>query len=92
MTPWSRYVKGDKDALGEIYDSYYHRLASFCAGWLRDLQLAENAASETFLKLLEHKNPGEIDDFESWIFAVARNNCNTNVTRTARRNQILCCK
>ena len=88
-TLWERYVRGDKSAFGELYTYYHKSLTAFCMGRLKTIELAENAASETLIKLLQYERPSEIENFESWLFTVAKNECNTNWSTTERRKKIL---
>lgn len=88
-TLWERYVRGDRAAFGELYTYYQKSLTAFCMGRLRTIELAENAASETLIKLLQYERPSEIENFESWLFTVAKNECNTVWSTTERRKKIL---
>jgi RNA polymerase sigma-70 factor (ECF subfamily) len=53
------------------------------------VELAENVASETLVKLLQYPRPAEIENFESWLFAVAKNVCLTQISTSKRRDQLL---
>ena len=86
---WERYVHGDRDAFGRLYSRYHKSLTAYCLGRLRERELAENAASDTLLKLLHHSNPESIDNFESWLFTVAKNECNTYWSTLERRKELL---
>jgi RNA polymerase sigma factor (sigma-70 family) len=88
-TLWERYVLGDKSAFGELYTYYHKSLTAFCMGRLKTIELAENAASETLIRLLQYERPSEIENFESWLFTVAKNECNTIWSTTERRKKIL---
>ncbi len=86
---WERYVRGDKGAFGELYAYYHKSLTAFCLGRLKNFELAENAASETLVKLLQYEEPEKIDNFENFLFTVARNVCNTTWTKNVRRNRLI---
>jgi RNA polymerase sigma factor (sigma-70 family) len=88
-TLWERYVHGDKAAFGELYTYYHKSLTAFCMGRLKTIELAENAASETLIKLLQYEHPTEIENFESWLFTVAKNECNTVWATAERRRKLL---
>jgi RNA polymerase sigma factor (sigma-70 family) len=88
-TLWERYVQGDKSAFGQLYAHYHKALTAFCIGRLKNIELAENAASDTLIKLLQHPNPVEILNFESWLFTVAKNECTSYWTTTERRKKLL---
>lgn len=85
---WHSYTKGDEHAFGALYEPCHKKLTAYCLGRLKDITLAENVASETLLKLLQHPNPSEIKNFEHWMFTVAKNNCNTYWNKTNRRRSI----
>jgi len=86
---WKKYVQGDRDAFGILYSRYHKSLTAYCIGRLKEKELAENAASDTLLKLLHHANPESIDNFESWLFTVAKNECNTYWSSQQRRKELL---
>jgi RNA polymerase sigma-70 factor (ECF subfamily) len=86
---WEKYVSGDRDAFGVLYSRFHRSLTAYCMGRLRERALAENAASDTLLKLLNHASPGSIDSFESWLFTVAKNECNTYWSTLERREELL---
>lgn len=88
-TLWERYVQGDKAAFGELYSYYHKSLTAFCVGRLKSIELAENAASETLIKLLQYPRPMEIENFESWLFTVAKNECNTVWATAERRRKLI---
>jgi RNA polymerase sigma factor (sigma-70 family) len=86
---WADYVQGNRDAFGALYSRYHKSLTAYCVGRLRDRALAENAASDTLVKLMSHANPESIDNFESWLFTVAKNECNTYWSTLERRKELL---
>lgn len=88
-TLWERYVLGDKAAFGELYSHYHNSLTAYCWGRLKNRELAENAASETLVRLLQHPRPAEIENFENWLFTVAKNECNTVWSTAERRKKLL---
>jgi RNA polymerase sigma factor (sigma-70 family) len=88
-TLWERYVNGDRTSFGELYVYYHKSLTAFCLGRLKNIELAENAASETLIKLLQHPRPSEIESYENWLFTVAKNECNTIWSTADRRKKLL---
>ena len=89
QTLWEKYIQGDRDAFGVLYSKYHRSLTAYCIGRLKDKALAENAASDTLMKLLHHPNPESIDNFESWLFTVAKNECNSHWSAQQRRSELL---
>ena len=86
---WEQFVNGDKAAFGPLYIMYHKSLTAYCLGRLKSRALAENAASETLIRLLQYPSPGGIDNFENWLFTVAKNECNTQWATAERRKKLL---
>lgn len=86
---WHRYVKGDKAVFGELYTHYHQSLTAYCIGKMGNIEQAENVASDTLIKLLQHSAPSEIENFEGWLFGVAKNECLTLLSKTERRRKLL---
>ncbi len=70
-----RASRGDEDAAARLFDEYYPRVYRYAAARLGAGPTAEDAASETFAKVVR-----EIDrfkwrgvGFEGWLFRIARN-------------------
>ncbi len=86
---WQRFVAGDKSAFGELYTHYHTGITAYCIGKIGNVELAENVASDTLIKLLQFPNPAEIENFENWIFTVAKNECLTFLSKSERRRRLL---
>ncbi|MEP1096346.1 MAG: RNA polymerase sigma factor [Cyclobacteriaceae bacterium] len=86
---WQKYVAGNKSVFGELYTYYHKSLTAFCIGRVGNIEQAENVASDTLIKLLQYPNPEDIENFESWIFSVAKNECFTYLTTSERRKKLL---
>jgi len=85
---WKQYQSGDRQAFGQLYRAYHPRLTLYCLGLLKDKSLAEDAASETLQKMLQHSDPSEIREFEKWIFTVAKNSCLNLLNKHNRQREI----
>lgn len=81
---WSRFVKGDIEAFGDVYEKYFPVLTLYCIGILHDEQTAESCATEALVKTMNHKNPGDINDPEKWLFIVAKNQCISELRKIKR--------
>lgn len=80
---------GDADAFPELIARYESRLIGFFTHNLRDRQLAEDLAQETFLKL--HKAAWDYlptGHFRAWLFRIARN-LMIDLTRRQSRDVLL---
>lgn len=85
---WESHIHGDMSRFNQYYLPCHKRLTMFCLGKLKDLELAENAASDTLVKLMQQESPEEIRDIESWLFTVARNQCLTYLNKENNRRDI----
>lgn len=86
---WKKFIQGDKHAYGIIYQAYFPLLTMFCLGKLKDIEEAENCASEALYKTMKYERPEEIRDLHQWLFSVARNLCYSLVTTSNRRQDII---
>ena len=79
----------DDDAISVLYDACYPRVFHFCLARLRDPELASDAASDVFERMLralpDYRMSGV--PFEAWLFRIARNRVIDIVRRTARWNE-----
>lgn len=81
-----RCLAGQQAAMVELVDRYRGRVFGLCYRMLGQRQDAEDAAQETFVRLL--KNLGQWDpqrDFEPWLLAIAGNRCRTALAKRQRR-------
>ena len=84
INSWDSFVKGDKEAFGDIYQKYLPVLTLYCLGILRDKQSAEHCAAEALIKTMNHHNPITISDPEKWLFIVAKNQCISELRKVKR--------
>lgn len=82
----NEFAKGNPDAFDFLYGIYSKKVYRFCARMLEDQDLAKDAFQETFIKIYEHRNSFNGTNFESWLFATARNTC-INYIRRRKNNQ-----
>ena len=75
--------KGNQEAFGRLYDSYFQRVYAFAFSRLHDRADSEDAVQETFIAVFE-----SLDRFEgkasllSWIYGIARNVVNSQIRRS----------
>jgi RNA polymerase sigma-70 factor (ECF subfamily) len=66
--------KGNQKAFAKFYDFYHERIYRFIFFRIADENLAQDLTNETFIKILDYLKQGkEIEDFQSFIYKVARN-------------------
>ena len=79
-------LKGDQSAMLELVDRYQQRVFALCFRMLGQRQDAEDAAQETFVRLLKNLSRWDQDrDFEPWLFTIAANRCRTMMAVRKRR-------
>lgn len=69
-----------------LYERFYDLVFGSCLSILKDLTLAEEAASVTFEVIITKVKNYEINSLASWIYVIARNTCN-NYFREKARNR-----
>lgn len=67
--------RGDEDAAARLFDEYYPRVYKYAAARLGPGPSAEDAASETFAKVVRElgRFKWRGAGFEGWLFRIARN-------------------
>lgn len=79
--------RGDPDALSEVYRVLSGPLTAYLRSQVRDVQLAEDLATETFLKLVRGCRRLEGGPFQirSWLYRVAQRNVIDHLRARSRR-------
>lgn len=79
--------RGDPDALTEVYRVLSGPLTAYLRSQVRDAQLAEDLATETFLKLVRGCRHLEGGPFQirSWLYRVAQRNVIDHLRARSRR-------
>jgi RNA polymerase sigma-70 factor (ECF subfamily) len=67
--------KGSAEAFHILYEKYRNNIYKFCLRMLNEVELAEDAFQETFIKIYEHRNEFKGENFTAWAFRIARNTC-----------------
>ena len=67
--------KGDRKALGVLFDRYSHLVFGVCMKYLKNEEDAKDATMAVYEKLMEDLKRFEVQKFSSWIHSVARNYC-----------------
>ena len=66
---------GDLKVLGDLYQRYMDLVYGVCLKYLEDKELARDAVMQIFEELVQKLQKFEVDNFKSWLYAVARNFC-----------------
>lgn len=86
---WKRLADQDRTAFDIFYNTYYNPLFAYCLGKIKNVELAENAVSDVFIRIMQYENLGDIKTPENWVFTIAKNICLNHLNKSNRRNKIL---
>lgn len=80
MKPEDKLIRkiqqGDSSCLQELFQIYYEQIYKYCLWHTSDVQTAEDAVQETFLKIMTHiQNFNQSGKFKGYIYTVAANTC-----------------
>lgn len=81
-----RCLAGDQAAMLALVEQFQGRVFGLCYRMLGQRQDAEDAAQETFVRVLKNLHrwdPGR--DFEPWLLAIAGNRCRTALSSRRRK-------
>tara|TARA_Y100000814_G_scaffold183390_1_gene134106 strand:+ start:520 stop:1095 length:576 start_codon:yes stop_codon:yes gene_type:complete len=80
------FQQGNKVAYEMLYSRYKDRIYNFVYRYVNDVDIAQDIAHDTFLKLYTHKHTyKEIAKFSTWLFTIALNICRTELRKKKRR-------
>jgi RNA polymerase sigma-70 factor (ECF subfamily) len=85
-------ARSQADALARLYDIYYQRIFSFCVHRLFNKEIAEDVTSSVFLEVargISRFRGQTVNDFQSWLYAIAANQANAYIRKTSRRKKLL---
>ncbi len=81
-----KFSKGDPEAFNFLYKIYNKKIYRFCLRILNDSAAAKDAFQDTFLRIYEYHKSFDGINFQSWLYATARNTCITHIRK--RKNNI----
>lgn len=80
--------RGDRDAVGRLFDRYYDELYAYAVRVLGDPPAAADAVQEAFLRVLRYGGSfGGRSSFRTWMLRVVRNVCLDLVHERRRRRE-----
>ncbi|MBN1505796.1 MAG: sigma-70 family RNA polymerase sigma factor [Sedimentisphaerales bacterium] len=85
-------AKSQADALGRLYELYYDRIFRFCVHRLFNRAASEDVTSAVFLtvaRMMRGFKGRTEQDFRAWIYAIAANQANAHIRKTARRKRLM---
>jgi len=84
-------ARSDRSAFAALYDRYYPRVMRYCLRRLFVRQVAEDVASDAFLKVASHLPAFEgrtEADFRCWLYRIVSNEINAYLRQTRRRQEL----
>ncbi len=80
--------RGDQDALGSLYESFFPRVYRYVATRLGNPEDAEDVTEEIFLRIIDNLGSFEFRGlpFGAWVFRIARNEVVSHVRRQKVRS------
>lgn len=85
---WRSFLKNRRKGFRALYEKYYDALLAYAISKLKQLDIAENAVAEIFIKVYTYEKLEEVEQPENWIFTIARNYCLGYINKEGNRKQI----
>lgn len=63
------------EVLGQLFQRYMDMLYGVCLKYLKDPEKAKDAVMQVFEELVEKLPRHQVDNFKSWLYALAKNYC-----------------
>jgi RNA polymerase sigma-70 factor (ECF subfamily) len=79
----SELTKGSIEAFNFLYEKYQNKAYWFCLRMLGDPESAKDAFQETFIKVYEKRKDFRGENFNAWLFTIARHIC-LNIIRARK--------
>lgn len=86
---WNAKKRDDQRVFSQYYLPCHKKITMYCLGLLKDIELAENAATDALLTLFKASVDENIKNPEAWLFSVAKNKCLNLLSQKKRRREIL---
>ncbi|MBR6701910.1 MAG: RNA polymerase subunit sigma-24, partial [Clostridia bacterium] len=85
---YRRFLEGDENGLEEIITEYKDGLILYLNGYVSNLDLAEELAEDTFVRLFtkKPKNKGGAS-FKTWLYTIGRNIALDALRKMKRRRE-----
>jgi RNA polymerase sigma-70 factor (ECF subfamily) len=80
-------LKGDLEALGELYSGYMHLVYGVCLKYLKNRDESMDAVMQIFEKLITEIPRHPVENFRSWLHVVTKNYCLMQLRSEKSRNE-----
>ena len=75
----------DNAYIGELFQRYSHMLFGVCLKYMRDEEKAKDLVMDVFEKVLKDLKRHEVDNFRTWVYSVAKNQCLMELRKNKRQ-------
>ena len=92
VNEWVATAAHDRDSFGKLFDHFHPQIFAYCLRRLLVRAVAEDVASEVFLKAARGigRFPGTTtEDFRRWIYRIATNEVVSQLRVTSRQRELL---
>ena len=85
---WEYQQTGERELVGELYSRYHHLAFGTCLKFLKNREESSDLVVEIFEKLLHKLSTEQVQHFNSWLYALCKNECISYIRRqAAQRNR-----
>lgn len=77
----------DNSYIGELFQRYSHMLFGVCIKYMKDEERAKDVVMEVFEKVLTDLKRHKVENFRTWVYSVAKNQC-LMILRKEKRVQV----
>jgi len=89
---WVRTAARDRKSFGQLFDLFHPQIFAYCSRRLLVRAVAEDVASEVFLKVakaISSFHGSTTEDFRRWLFRIATNEINAQLRKSIRQRTLL---
>jgi RNA polymerase sigma-70 factor (ECF subfamily) len=76
----------DNAYIGELYQRYSHMLFGVCLKYLKDEEKSKDVVMDVFEKVLKDLKRHDVQNFRTWVYSVAKNECLMLLRKEKRRD------
>lgn len=92
MDRWVRTAATDRESFAQLFDVFYPQIFAYCSRRLLVRAVAEDVASEVFLKVakaIASFQGSTTEDFRRWLFRITTNEINAQLRKTVSQQALL---
>ena len=92
MDQWVQAAASDRKSFGRLFDLFYPQIFAYCSRRLLVRAVAEDVASEVFLKVakaIANFEGSTSEDFRRWLYRITTNEINAQLRKSIRQQALL---